>query len=45
MEMKKEYEAPANAPSVITMLALLTGLSLFLAAAVFIVFSVSEVLP
>ncbi len=44
MEMNKEYEAPANAPSVLSMFALLTGLALVVGAVVALVFTISQVL-
>lgn len=43
MEMEKEHEAQVSDPSVLSMLALLTGLSLLLGAAVFLIFSVTQV--
>lgn len=43
MEMNKEYEAPANAPSVLSMFALLTGLALVAGAVIALVFTVSQV--
>jgi|GEM_PF-3304956 len=43
MEMNKEYEAPANAPGLLSMFALLAGLSLVVGAVIALVFTVCQV--
>lgn len=44
MEMNEEYKTPVGEPSLLSMLALLTGLSLFVGAVVALVFTVSKIL-